>query len=135
VASRFACSARDDLRGLLIGRLCGLCAPVLYDRFVESSAPYDAFVTEMKSGGLIRLLHEKPVLLRLVACVTRQWLTTTREFLVRFDEDLKRIRHDLLHRDADAEVAHVWSWTTAHALSTSPGICDSMRRGSRSLCG
>jgi type 2 lantibiotic biosynthesis protein LanM len=107
VVSRFACSARDDLHGLLIGRLCGLCAPVLYDRFVESSAPYDAFVTEMKSGGLIRLLHEKPVLLRLVACVTRQWLTTTREFLTRLDQDLKRIRHDLLHCDADTEVAHV----------------------------
>ena len=107
VTSRFAPSARDDLRGLLIGRLCGLCAPVLYDRFVESSAPYDAYVAEMKTGGLIRLLHEKPVLLRLFACVTRQWLTTAREFVVRVDVDFKSIRHDLLHRDADADVAHV----------------------------
>ncbi len=107
VASRFAHSARDDLRTLLIGRLCGLCAPVLYDRFVEPLAPYDVFVAEMQSGGLIRLLQEKPVLLRLIACVTRQWLTATREFLIRLDEDLQRIRHDLLHRDDGAEVAHV----------------------------
>ena len=75
MASRFASSARDDLRGLLIGRLCGLCAPVLYERFAQSSAHYDAFVAEMKAGGLIRLFDEKPVLLRLVASLTRQWLT------------------------------------------------------------
>jgi type 2 lantibiotic biosynthesis protein LanM len=107
VASRFACSAGDDLRGLLIGRLCGLSAATLYDRFVASAAPYDAFVAEMTSGGLIRVLHDKPVLLRLIACVTRQWLTTTRELLIRLHEDLKRIRLDLLHCDADAKVAHV----------------------------
>ena len=107
VASRFASSARDDLRGLLIGRVCGLCAPVLYERFAQSSAHYDAFVAEMTAGGLIRLFDDKPVLLRLVASLTRQWLTTSREFLNRLDEDLKPIRHDILHRDARAQVAHV----------------------------
>ena len=107
VASRFASSARDDLRGLLISRLCGLCAPVLYERFAQSSAHYDAFVAEMKAGGLIRLFGEKPVLLRLVASLTRQWLSTSREFLNRLDDDLKSIRHDILHRDARAQVGRV----------------------------
>jgi type 2 lantibiotic biosynthesis protein LanM len=61
----------------------------------------------MKSGGLIGLFDEKPVLLRLIATLTRQWLTTSTEFLNRLDEDLKQIRHDILHRDTDARVAHI----------------------------
>lgn len=107
VASRFAPSARDDLRALLIGSLCGLCASALYERFAQSSAGYDAFVEDMTAGGLIRLFDEKPVLLRLVATTTRQWLTTSSELLHRLDGDLERIRHDILHRDADTQVAHV----------------------------
>ncbi len=107
VASRFACSARDDLRTLLIGGVCGLCASVLYDRFAQSSASYDAFVEDMQAGGLIRVFDEKPVLLRLLASATRQWLTTSGEFLNRLDEDLERVRDDILHRDPDAQVAHV----------------------------
>ena len=107
VASRFALSARDDLRALLIGSLCGLCASVLYEGFVQSSVGYDAFVEDMTAGGLIRLFDEKPVLLRLVATTTRQWLTTSSELLNRLDGDLKRIRHDILHRDADTQVTHI----------------------------
>ena len=107
MASRFALSARDDLRALLIGSLCGLCASVLYEGFAQSSAGYDAFVEDMTAGGLIRLFDEKPVLLRLVATTTRQWLTTSSELLNRLDGDLERIRHDILHRDADTQVIHV----------------------------
>ena len=107
MASRFALSARDDLRALLIGSLCGLCASVLYEGFVQSSVGYDAFVEDMTAGGLIRLFDEKPVLLRLVATTTRQWLTTSSEFLNRLDGDLERIRHNILHRDADSQVIHV----------------------------
>ncbi|HKP40676.1 type 2 lanthipeptide synthetase LanM family protein [Mycobacterium sp.] len=107
LANRFALSARDDLRRLLITSLCELCAPVLYERFIQSSDHYDAFVAQMKSGGLLRLFNEKPVLLRLVASLTRQWLTTSREFVIRLNDDHKHIRHDILHRDADAHVAHI----------------------------
>ncbi|HJT90516.1 MAG TPA: type 2 lanthipeptide synthetase LanM family protein [Mycobacterium sp.] len=107
VVTRFASTARDDLRGLLTASLCGLCASVLYDRFTQSSAPYEAFVTEMTAGGMIRLFDEKPVLLRLVAALTRQWLTTSREFLSRLDADVKRVRHDIVRREVDARVAHV----------------------------
>ena len=59
VASRFALSARDDLRALLIGSLCGLCASVLYEGFVQSSVGYDAFVEDMTAGGLIRPLRRE----------------------------------------------------------------------------
>ena len=107
VASQFALSARHDLSALLIGSLCGLCASVLYEGFAQSSVGYDAFVEDMTAGGLIRLFDEKPVLLRLVATTTRQWLTTSSELLNRLDGDLERIRHDILHRDADTQVIHV----------------------------
>jgi type 2 lantibiotic biosynthesis protein LanM len=106
-ASRFALSARDDLRAQLIDSVCGLCASVLHERFVQSTEGYDAFVEDMTTGGLIRLFDEKPVLLRLVATTTRQWLTTSNELLNRLDGDLERIRHRILHRNADTQVAHV----------------------------
>ena len=107
VTGRFASSARDDLRALLIDSLCGLCAPAVYERFVSSSAGYHAFVEDMTAGGLSRLFDEKPVLLRLVATTTRQWLTTSSELLNRLDGDLERIRHNILHRDAATLVTHV----------------------------
>jgi hypothetical protein len=35
----------------------------------------------MKAGDFRRLFEEKPVLLRLIATVTRQWIDTTHEFV------------------------------------------------------
>ncbi len=107
VADRFAASARDDLRGLLIDALCALCAPVLYDRFAKCQPPrYDDFVMEMRTGGLIRIFGEKPVLLRLITVLTRQWLTTSTEFITRLDADFERVRN-VLHIGAGGLVAHV----------------------------
>ena len=53
------------------------------------SALYDRFVADMKAGGWRALFEEKPVLLRLIAVVTRQWIDTTREFVLRLDADLR----------------------------------------------
>jgi type 2 lantibiotic biosynthesis protein LanM len=104
----------------LLADLCRLCAPVLYERFdtarpadaAESEAPlqstrYNQFVLDMKSGGLRRLFDEKPVLLRLIASMTRQWLVTSRDFVVRIDADVSAIRHDILHTEADSPVVRV----------------------------
>src|ERR1700739_4144934 len=103
--ARLTSSAWDCLRQLLLADLCRLCAPVLYERFdtahpadaAESEAPvqrtrYNQFVLDMKSGGMRRLFDEKPVLLRLIASMTRQWLVTSRDFVVRIDADVSAIR-------------------------------------------
>ena len=50
----------------------------------------------MKSGGFRRLFEDKPVLLRLIATITRQWIDTSREFVLRLDSDLPAIRSGLL---------------------------------------
>ncbi|HMF29370.1 MAG TPA: hypothetical protein VKE42_11395, partial [Candidatus Cybelea sp.] len=89
-------SARADLRHGLLVDLTDLCAPLLYERFVkvtrrgatracsaqrDSSSPqYQRFIVDMRSSGLRRLFDEKPVLLRLIATITRQWLDRSRDF-------------------------------------------------------
>ena len=118
--ARLTSSARDCLRQLLLADLCRLCAPVLYERFdmarpavaAEPGGPvestwYDQFVLDMKSGGLRRLFDEKPVLLRLIASMTQQWLATSREFVVRIDADVRAIHRDILHTEADSPVVRV----------------------------
>ena len=61
----------------------------------------------MRSGGFRRLFEDKPVLLRLLAVITRQWIETSREFILRLDADLSTIRRDILRSDADNLVARI----------------------------
>ena len=61
----------------------------------------------MKAGGFRRLFEDKPVLLRLIAVVTRQWIETSREFILRLDADLPTIRRDILCSNADSPVAKI----------------------------
>ena len=68
---------------------------------------YHQFVAEMRSGGFRRLFEDKPVLLRLLAVITRQWIETSREFILRLDADLPTIRRDILRSDADNLVARI----------------------------
>ena len=118
-------SARARLRHLLLKEMCGLCAAAIYERFSEarksSSTPvtateeqrdgsksqYDRFIAQMKGGGFRRLFEEKPVLLRLLASMTRQWINTSREFVTRLDADLPVIRRDLLDDDDGNRVADI----------------------------
>ena len=118
-SDNFGPAARASLRELLVDRLCRLCAPVLYDLFAEAreaaakpadAVPkqrvtrdhYEPFVLEMKIGGLRRLFDQKPVLLRLIASVTRQWLNTSRELVTRMAADVEAVRRDLLRSSAAA---------------------------------
>ncbi len=103
-----------DLRHTLLKNVCSLAAPAIYERFAAArkatrvdasemhreggTSQYDRFVADMKSGGFRRLFEDKPVLLRLIASITRQWIDTSREFVMRLDADLAAIRHDLLSR-------------------------------------
>ena len=103
-------TAQSGLRATLLQELSGLCAPALYERFSKGrnaaaageaarpigTALYDRFVADMKTGGFRTLFNDKPVLLRLIATVTRQWLDTSRELILRLDADLPAIRRDLL---------------------------------------
>jgi type 2 lantibiotic biosynthesis protein LanM len=120
----FSEAARDGLSLALLKGLSDLCAAALYERFDKArkadapspeaaasrSGPgmrYDRFVAEMKAGGFRRLFEDKPVLLRLIACVTRQWIDTSRELVLRLDADLAAIRRDLLRSGADSRVAGI----------------------------
>jgi type 2 lantibiotic biosynthesis protein LanM len=110
----------------LAQRLSDLCAPALYKCFVSSmaedaegsaapaadltdasSARYNQFVAEMRDTGLRRLFETKPILLRLIASVTRQWIETTQEFLTRLHGDLPSIREQLLCTRAQSLVSYV----------------------------
>lgn len=117
-------AARDGLALALLKGLSDLCAAALYERFdkarraagpsPEAAASrqsagmrYDRFVAEMKAGGFRRLFEDKPVLPRLIAGVTRQWIDTSRELVLRLDADLEAIRRDLLRSGADSRVAWI----------------------------
>jgi type 2 lantibiotic biosynthesis protein LanM len=105
-------SAHDDLRNALLTALSDLAAPALYERFSavrnaaataeatglhrdSRAALYEKFVAGMGTGGFRQLFEEKPVLLRLISTIVRQWIETSREFITRLDADLPLIRESL----------------------------------------
>lgn len=118
-------SARACLRLLLLKQLSDFCSPVLYESFSKmrdaGRMPADAtqrppsgepstyvrFVGAMQAGGFRRLFDAKPVPLRLLAVLVRQWIETSREFVTRLDVDLSAIRRDILHSDAAGRVARI----------------------------
>ena len=115
-------TARACLRLALLKELSGLCAAALYERFAKarntaaapaeaprptSTALYRQFVADMQAGGFRRLFDDKPVLLRLMAVLTRQWIDTSREFIIRLHADLPAIRCDLLKSSAKSHVAKI----------------------------
>jgi type 2 lantibiotic biosynthesis protein LanM len=99
-------SAYDCLRRALLAELSDLTAPAFYERFtaMRSAAEtaglrrdsptslYEKFVAEMQAGGLRQLFEDKPVLLRLISTVVRQWIEASREFIQRLDADLSSMR-------------------------------------------
>lgn len=116
-------SAYQCLRHALFQELCDLAAPALYERFSamrkanEAAKPashrrglpkslYEKFVAEMRAGGFRQLFEEKPVLLRLISTISRQWVETSREFIVRLDADRELIR-DALNAGGDGKVAKI----------------------------
>jgi type 2 lantibiotic biosynthesis protein LanM len=107
--------------------LSELCAPALFARYVPVApqegdrlpipsratdsldAPsklsrYERFVADMRNGGLRDLFEAKPILLKLVAIIVRQWIETTREFIERLDVDLPELRTWLGTESTDAIV-------------------------------
>jgi type 2 lantibiotic biosynthesis protein LanM len=116
-------SALACLRLSLLKELSSLLTPAIYERFVKArkarglsaaepqrdgaTTQYDQFVAEMKAGGFQRLFEDKPVLLRLMASITRQWIDASREFVMRLDTDLAAIRRDLLCSSTLSRIARI----------------------------
>lgn len=96
VADRFTHCAMADLRLLLTDRLCDLCAPLLFDAFRAAGSRYDEFIAAAKDGEFRHHLDDKPVLLRLIATLTRQWLDAATEFIDRLNADTTAVRTELL---------------------------------------
>jgi type 2 lantibiotic biosynthesis protein LanM len=120
-------SAHACLRLSLLEELSSLSAPAIYERFVKArkaSGPlpdaakqqqepgtsrYNQFIAAMKAGNFKSLFEDKPVLFRLLATITRQWIDTSREFVLRLDADLATIRRVILDSGADNRVAKIES--------------------------
>jgi type 2 lantibiotic biosynthesis protein LanM len=118
-------SARACLRILLLDGLSGLCVPAIFERFVKArrargtladaaepqsggtTLHYDWFVADMKAGGFRHLFEEKPILLRLIATITRQWIESARAFISRLNADLVAVRGELLDTRADSQVTEI----------------------------
>jgi type 2 lantibiotic biosynthesis protein LanM len=122
ICSDFAETAREALRHMLLATLCELCAPALYEVFAKArdldkpvaaptpgTARYHQFIAELKAGGSRRLFEQKPVLLRLIAVLTRQWIDATREFVDRLAADLPEIRRELVKASAPAKIVEIAS--------------------------
>jgi type 2 lantibiotic biosynthesis protein LanM len=125
VGANIGDGARACLRRSLLVELSNLSAPAIYERFSEArrsaGAPvdaaevsrsrstllYDQFVSDMKADGFRGLFEDKPVLLRLMASLTRQWIETSRELITRLDADLWAIRRDLLQADTSCQVTTI----------------------------
>lgn len=125
VADNLNEAAHASLRRSLLRELSSLATPPLYERFAKArnanrpqhnaaapaqrdgSARYDHFVAEMQTGGWRRLFEDKPVLLRLFATITRQWIDTSRELVLRLDADLAVIDRDILNSGNAGRVAGI----------------------------
>jgi type 2 lantibiotic biosynthesis protein LanM len=124
-AAIFSQSALACLRQSLRAAIAELCAPALYEGFAKmrnagatpedgnppaqnaGTSRYRQFVADMRAGGFRRLFEDKPVLLRLLATLTRQWIDTTREFVARFLANVPAIHRDILQSCSDAKVVGI----------------------------
>lgn len=104
-------AAHDALQHDLLRRLSELCASTLYEGFtlfqmlqqplitvlalpsgtIGSHINYDAYIAEMCGGGLRDYFINRPVLARLLANITKQWIDVTAELIMRLDRDLAKI--------------------------------------------
>jgi type 2 lantibiotic biosynthesis protein LanM len=104
-------NGRASLRLLLLQALSDLAVAALYERFAkarqDAGVSYGEFVAAMKAGGFRQLFVDKPVLLRLIAVLTRQWIDTAREFVRRLAADLPALRGNLLPSSTPSRVTKI----------------------------
>lgn len=105
-------SGHADLYATLLSELSDLATPALFERFTDArgrGVGYSEFVSDMKGEGFHRLFDDKPVLLRLMTSVTRQWIDTSHELINRLADDLPAIRRSLIGSDAVCRVISIES--------------------------
>lgn len=102
--------AKNSLQHQLLARLCFTAQETLmiefdFDRsaqradllfnedqsITDGRRLYQTFVVKMLKGGLLNIFREYPVLARLLAQITLQWVDSTSEFLERLDTDIPEI--------------------------------------------
>jgi type 2 lantibiotic biosynthesis protein LanM len=111
----------------LVKQLSDLASPALYELFTSSSdvpnfrrdasdppknltsTQYNLFAEKMRTNGFTALFESKPVLLRLIASLTRQWIDATTEFITRLNSDWIDVRHGLLGRKVKSLVVEISS--------------------------
>lgn len=121
----FTSDAISDLNFALLHQLSDLVSPLLYSLFVKDLKglspdgkllPSDAdiktnhytdFILRLQEGGLEQIFNEKPVLLRLLAAITRQWIDTTSELVNRLGNDLEIIERKLLQSKSPIKVSAI----------------------------
>jgi len=121
----FKSEARAELNYPLLKQLSDLMAPLLYSLFVKdlkgfspdgklppSDADvnvnhYNDFIDRLQGGGLEKLINEKPIMLRLIATITRQWINTTSELINRLGTDLNLIADSLLQSSSSIKVSAI----------------------------
>jgi type 2 lantibiotic biosynthesis protein LanM len=99
-----------DICTALLMDLSDLASPALYERFAEArglGTGYREFVAHMRADGFHRLFEDKPVLLRLITSLTRQWIDTSHELINRLASDLPSIRGELLGSARPCRVASI----------------------------
>jgi type 2 lantibiotic biosynthesis protein LanM len=102
--------AHADLRRALLTDLSDLAAPAIFVRFAdarERGMGYRDFVSDMRAAGFLCLFEDKPVLLRLMASMTRQWIDTTRELIARLAVDMSTIRREVIGSDTACRVSTI----------------------------
>jgi type 2 lantibiotic biosynthesis protein LanM len=105
----FSEEALTDLRTNLYVRVSDLCSDAILDQFENFKSKrkantdltsvkrgldnflYSEFMTHMRDAGLKEMFDKKPVLLRLLAVIVRQWIHATKELIQRVHADHKKI--------------------------------------------
>ena len=100
----FSAKAINDLMLDLLSRVSELCEDAIYCEFKKfkiviqsieefpddvglQNPIYQKFLFYMRNEGFKSLFNEKPVLLRLIAVTTRQWIEAQQELISRLNED------------------------------------------------
>ena len=107
----------------LLKSVTSLCEEILYELFrrfyaVEersnreicregSSTIYGAYIAQLRAGGLFDIFNTYPVLLRLIASWTRQWIDTSAELLCRLKNDIPVIREQFVPGATLTEISNV----------------------------
>ena len=122
-ATNLSESAFSCLRRSLLETISELSTPAIYERFAKarkitppapvehfknsSSSRYLQFIREMRADGFRTLFEDKPVLLRLLAVLTRQWIDTSREFILRLAIDRTIIGQFFYNSDTKNPVVNI----------------------------